>query len=219
MLLSALAATLLSHVGTARVPTPAGFRTIAAEAPARAIAPHCERVAQPQPSRRRFDRPRRVVVPGEALIAVVKTSCGTFRVSLDSARAPRTVNSFAFLAKRHFYDGLTFHRAVRGFVIQGGDPRGDGTGGPGYRVVETPPRDLAYAKGLVAMAKSATEAPGSSGSQFFVMLASHPLPAEYAPIGKVVAGMDVVRRIGRLGRADEQPRKTVLIRSIRIGHR
>lgn len=206
---SVAAAILLGHNGAAGAPTQG--------AAARATVPRCERVAQPQPSRRRFDRPLRVTAPGEALIAVVKTNCGAFRISLDSARAPRTVNSFAFLAERNFYDGLTFHRAVRGFVIQGGDPLGDGIGGPGYRVVETPPRDLEYTKGLVAMAKSAAEPAGSSGSQFFVMLATHPdLPAEYAPVGQVVAGMNVVQRIGRLGRADERPRRTVLIRSIGI---
>lgn len=218
-LLLAFALTIPGHAGVARTPVGSGVEAVAAAIPVRAAAAACRRVAKPRPSHRRFDRPLRVVAPGEALTAVVKTSCGVFRISLDAARAPRTVNSFAFLAERNFYDGLTFHRAVRGFVIQGGDPRGEGTGGPGYRVVETPPHDLSYTKGLVAMAKSATEPSGSSGSQFFVMLAGHQdLPAEYAPVGQVSAGMDVVERIGRLSTPSERPRHVVLIRSIAIRH-
>ena len=115
-------------------------------------------------------------------------------------RAPKTANSFAFLAEEGFYDDLDFHRIVPEFVIQGGDPLGTGTGGPGYSVDEKPPANLAYTKGTVAMAKSSAEPPGRSGSQFFVVTgADAGLPPEYALVGKVSEGIDVVERIGNLG--------------------
>jgi cyclophilin family peptidyl-prolyl cis-trans isomerase len=157
-----------------------------------------------------------VIDPEDRLTAVVRTNCGVFRITLDAQRAPLTVNSFAFLARKHFYDGLTFHRVVPGFVIQGGDPRGNGTGGPGYSVDEVPPADLVYEKGVVAMAKSADERPGQSGSQFFIMLAYADLPPEYAPLGRVSSGMKVAERIGHLGTSSERPRQTVRINSIAI---
>ena len=136
---------------------------------------------------------------------MVQTSCGTFEIALDTERAPKTANSFAYLAEEGFYDDLTFHRIVPGFVIQGGDPLGTGTGGPGYKVVEKPPANLAYTKGTVAMAKSSAEPPGTSGSQFYVVTgADAGLPPEYALVGKVSEGLDVVERIGKLGTADRK---------------
>jgi len=179
----------------------------------------CRHASAPAPKRVRFDSPRRVVDLTKPLTAVVRTSCGNFRIALAAKRAPLTVNSFAFLAKMGFYDGLTFHRAVPGFVIQGGDPRGNGTGGPGYGITEAPPPDLAYEKGIVGMAKSVSQAPGRSGSQFFIVLADAKLPPEYALLGRISAGMNVVQRIGRLGTANEQPRQTVLIETIAIRQR
>jgi cyclophilin family peptidyl-prolyl cis-trans isomerase len=110
---------------------------------------------------------------------------------------------------------------VAGFVIQGGDPSGDGSGGPGFSVVESPPEDLAYTKGVVAMAKTATERPGTSGSQFFVVTGEDAqLPPEYALVGKVTKGQDVVDRIGVLPTtADEQPAEPVVIRSVEVAER
>ena len=93
-------------------------------------------------------------------MATVSTNCGDFEITLDAKQAPRTGGSFKALADEGFYDGLTFHRIVAGFVIQGGDPKGDGTGGPGYSVVEAPPQGLSYTKGVVAMAKTDTEPRG-----------------------------------------------------------
>ena len=102
-------------------------------------------------------------------------------------------------------------------MIQGGDPLGTGTGGPGYTVVEKPPANLAYTKGIVAMAKSSAEPPGSSGSQFFVVTgADAGLPPEYALVGKVDQGFDVVERIDKLGTPAEKPKQTVLIEKITI---
>ncbi len=155
--------------------------------------------------------------------AVVKTNCGTISIRLDVARAPKTTSSFAGLARNRFYDGLTFHRIAKpggnDYVIQGGDPLGTGNGGPGYTVVEPPPKTLKYTKYVVAMAKTQTEQPGTSGSQFFVVTADEaPLPPDYALLGTVVGGREVVRRIAALATdpASEMPIDPVVIASIRI---
>ncbi len=177
----------------------------------------CERVEAPKPKNVSFGAPEQTVARGDRLTAVVETSCGSFEIELDARRAPKTVNSFVFLSEEGFYDGLTFHRVSPGFVIQGGDPLGDGTGGPGYSVEEKPPANLAYTKGVVAMAKTSAEPPGRSGSQFFVVLnADAGLPPEYALVGRIGEGFDVVERIGALGTPTEQPKQTVLIEKISI---
>ncbi len=182
-----------------------------------ASAGGCKQVEQPQPKSVSFKAPKQTLRKGEKLTAVVETSCGVFEIALDTERAPKTVNSFVFLAEEGFYDGLTFHRVAPGFVIQGGDPLGNGTGGPGYSVDEKPPANLSYTKGTVAMAKSSAEPPGRSGSQFFVVLAPDAgLPPEYALVGKVSKGFDVVERIGRLGTPSEKPKQTVLIERMTI---
>lgn len=187
------------------------------ESSAKTGAAGCKEVGAPQPKKVSLKAPPQTVKKGEALTAVVETSCGTFDIALDSSRAPKTVNSFAYLSDEGFYDGLDFHRIAPGFVIQGGDPLGNGSGGPGYSLAEKPPANLAYTKGIVAMAKSPTEPPGTSGSQFFVVLgADAGLPPEYALVGKVDKGMDVVERIGELGTAAEKPKQTVLIEKISI---
>ena len=172
----------------------------------------CEKVPQPEPKHVSFKKPKQTVKKGEEVSARIETSCGDFTIALDSERAPKTVNSFVFLSEEGFYDGLPFHRIVPGFVIQGGDPLGNGTGGPGYSVDEKPPANLSYTKGIVAMAKTSAEPPGRSGSQFYVVIgADAGLPPEYALVGKVSEGMDVVERIGKLGTASEKPKQTVII--------
>jgi cyclophilin family peptidyl-prolyl cis-trans isomerase len=187
------------------------------ESTATASAEGCRSVEAPEPKDVSYKAPPQTVQKSEKLTAVVETSCGTFDIALDSERAPKTVNSFAFLSEKGFYDGLDFHRIVPEFVIQGGDPEGTGSGGPGYSVVEKPPANLAYTKGVVAMAKSPTEPPGTSGSQFYVVTgADAGLPPEYALVGKVDKGIDVVERIGKLGGSDEKPTQTVLIEKITI---
>ncbi|HET7574342.1 MAG TPA: peptidylprolyl isomerase, partial [Solirubrobacterales bacterium] len=153
---------------------------------AAAGAAGCKRVEAPAPKEVSLKAPGQALQRGEAVTAVLKTSCGTFAVALDTERAPKTANSFAYLAEEGFYDGLSFHRIVPGFVIQGGDPLGNGSGGPGYSVDEKPPPNLAYTRGTVAMAKTSAEPPGRSGSQFFVVTgADAGLPPEYALVGKV----------------------------------
>ena len=150
---------------------------------------------------------------------VVETNCGTFTIELDEKASPKTVASVAGLAEAGFYDDTTFHRIIPGFVIQGGDPTATGTGGPGYSTVDTPAETTKYTKGVVAMAKTPTEAPGTSGSQFFVVTgADAGLPPEYAVIGKVAERLDVVEKIGRLGdAATEEPTEVVVISKLRLG--
>jgi cyclophilin family peptidyl-prolyl cis-trans isomerase len=150
--------------------------------------------------------------------AVVRTSEGTFTIRLDAKDSPHTVASFEKLARKGFFDGTIFHRIVPGFVIQGGDPTGTGTGGPGYTTTDPPPTNTRYTHGVVAMAKTQSQAPGTAGSQFFVVTARDAqLPPDYAVLGKVVSGLDVVDRIGRLGDpATEQPTKRVVISSVTI---
>jgi peptidyl-prolyl cis-trans isomerase B (cyclophilin B) len=177
----------------------------------------CKKVEAPPAKHVQLKAPKQTVKAGEKLTAVVQTSCGTFDIALDTTRAPKTTNSFAYMAEQGFYDDLTFHRVVPGFVIQGGDPLGTGTGGPGYSVDEKPPANLAYTKGTVAMAKSSAEPPGRSGSQFYVVTAPDAgLPPEYALVGKVSSGYPVVARIEKLGGADEKPKQTLLIEKMTI---
>lgn len=122
--------------------------------------------------------------------AVIGTAKGDIVFEFFSD-APLAASNFISLANRKFYDGLTFHRREEGFVIQGGDPKGDGTGGPGYKFADEPvTRD--YNRGVVAMANSGLN---TNGSQFFIMLSDYPLPKQYTIFGQVVSGMDVVDKI------------------------
>jgi peptidyl-prolyl cis-trans isomerase B (cyclophilin B) len=187
--------------------------------PSPAEAAGCEKVDAPKPKGNTdLAKPKGKLAPGKTYVATVVTSCGEFKITLDAKRAPRTGGSFKYLADKGFYDGLTFHRIVSGFVIQGGDPQGTGEGGPGYSVVEAPPQSLQYTKGVVAMAKTETERPGTSGSQFFVVTAEDAqLPADYALLGKVTAGQDVVDKIGVVPTvANDEPAEPIVIRSVKV---
>jgi peptidyl-prolyl cis-trans isomerase B (cyclophilin B) len=180
-----------------------------------ALPAGCSKVAQPPAKQVNLSRPT-TTLHGPAT-ATVETSCGNFTISLDTAGAPKTTSSFAYLARQGVYDDTPFHRIVPGFVIQGGDPTGTGTGGPGYFVDEPPPRDLSYTQGVVAMAKSAAEPPGRSGSQFFVVtVADAGLTPDYALIGRVSSGFDVVQRVEQLGTASGTPKAPVVIRRVTI---
>jgi peptidyl-prolyl cis-trans isomerase B (cyclophilin B) len=191
----------------------------ATDTPEPAQAAGCEKVPAPKPGKAvKLPKPTQELKAGKTYVARVLTSCGEFDITLDPKRSPRTGGSFASLVAKRFYDGLTFHRIVPGFVIQGGDPKGDGSGGPGYSVTEAPPDDTVYSKGVVAMAKTATEAAGTSGSQFFVVTGEDAgLPPEYAVLGKVTKGQEVVDKIGVVAvGSDEAPTEPVVIRNIRI---
>lgn len=148
---------------------------------------------------------------------VVETSCGAFMIGLDLERAPNTSASLVALAKDGYFDDTSFHRVVPDFVIQGGDPTGTGSGGPGYQTVDAPPSSAKYVKGIVAMAKTELDPPGTSGSQFFVVIGEDiGLPAEYAIVGEVTEGMETVERIAALGVGDGPPSRPVVIETITV---
>ncbi len=137
----------------------------------------------------------------------VTTNCGSFAFTLNVAGSPKTASSFYALVKSGFYDNLTFHRIVPEFVIQGGDPAGNGSGGPGYTVVDPPSANFRYGTGDVAMAKTQAQPSGASGSQFFIVLSAAgaaQLTPVYALLGKVVSGLSVVQRIGALATNSSQ---------------
>lgn len=158
----------------------------------------CQTVAAAQPKPGKADKPTQQLTASDQVTVTLETNCGSIPIALDTKRAPKTASSFASLAKQGFYDGLSFHRVVPGFVVQGGDPKGTGMGGPGYKVVEAPPSDLSYTPGVVAMAKTELEKPGTSGSQFFIVSGpqAESLPPDYALVGKVTGdGMKTVAKI------------------------
>ncbi len=133
------------------------------------------------------------------MIIVQVKNFGDIVLEMDRKNAPNTVNNFIELAKKGFYDGLTFHRIIPGFMIQGGDPRGNGTGGPSYRIkgefkANGFSNNLSHTRGVISMARSSHY--DSAGSQFFIMHADAPyLDGQYAAFGKVIQGMDVVDKI------------------------
>jgi peptidyl-prolyl cis-trans isomerase B (cyclophilin B) len=181
-----------------------------------ALPAGCTKVSAPPAKHVQLSRPNeRLSGPATA---TVETSCGDFEIALDTARAPKTTSSFAYLARRGVYDDTSFHRIVPGFIIQGGDPTGTGTGGPGYSVDEPPPQSLSYTRGIVAMAKSPVEPPGRSGSQFFVVTEPDAgLTPDYALVGRVTSGFDVVQRIEQLGTPSGKPKAPVIIKRIIVG--
>jgi peptidyl-prolyl cis-trans isomerase B (cyclophilin B) len=178
----------------------------------------CKEVEQPEPREESLPKPKMTTKKGEKVTAVVETNCGTFDIELATSEAPTIANNFAYLAEEGFYDELTFHRIVPEFVIQGGDPTGTGTGGPGYEVVEAPPKNLKYTLGTVAMAKSAEAPSGAAASQFYVVSGpqGETLPAEYALVGHVTEGLNVVEAIGELGNSEEKPTQPVVIEKMTI---
>jgi peptidylprolyl isomerase len=147
--------------------------------------------------------------------ATMVTSKGTLQLALDPLAAPTTVNSFVFLARWHYFDGIVFHRIIPGFVLQGGDPTGTGSGGPGYSFADELPKPGRYELGSLAMANAG---PNTNGSQFFVI--SGPdgikLPPLYSLFGKVVGGLDVVATINDLGSRSGKPTENVTIESVTV---
>ncbi len=159
--------------------------------------------------------PPMFIDPNKRYTAEMVTSKGTLVIALDPIAAPRTVNSFVFLARYHYYEGVVFHRIIPGFVLQGGDPTGRGTGGPGYQFADELPAAGRYELGSLAMANAG---PNTNGSQFFVI--SGPdgmrLPPSYSLFGKVVSGLDVVATIDAIGTSSGKPKETVTIESVTI---
>lgn len=160
----------------------------------------CRVVRAPNPKgAQHIPRPRHTLDPSKQYAVLLETNCGNIEIALAVKQAPKTSSSFAYLVKRGFYDNLTFHRVASGYVIQGGDPNGDGSGGPGYTVIEPPPGSLHYTIGTVAMAKTEADPSGASGSQFFIVTAhATALPPQYALVGKVQGSFSAVDAIGGL---------------------
>lgn len=129
--------------------------------------------------------------PQESSLVVLSTDKGEIAIELTAKATPKTVKNFIDLANKDFYNNTIFHRVIKGFMIQGGDPKGDGTGGPGYRF-DDEPFEGEYTRGTVAMANAG---PNTNGSQFFIMHADYPLPKNYVIFGHVVRGMDAVDKI------------------------
>jgi cyclophilin family peptidyl-prolyl cis-trans isomerase len=154
--------------------------------------------------------------PDATYTAVLRTSQGNISIALDPKQAPKTVNNFVFLAKEGFYDGLTFHRVIPDFVIQGGDPEGTGSGGPGYQFEDELPKAGAYKLGSVAMANAG---PNTNGSQFFIITGQQgvQLPPNYSLFGQVTKGQDVAEKISTMAApGTESPDPPVTIEKVTI---
>jgi peptidylprolyl isomerase len=168
------------------------------------------------PKLQRFDGPPPMCIDvDKRYSAEMQTSKGTLVIAFDPIAAPKTVNNFVFLARYHYYEGIVFHRVIPGFVLQGGDPTGTGTGGPGYQFGDELPKPGRYELGSLAMANAG---PNTNGSQFFVI--SGPsgvrLPPQYSLFGKVIDGLDVVATIDALGTQSGKPKELVSINSVTV---
>lgn len=172
----------------------AARRAARADASSAKQASACETVSKPQPKGpQHLTRPTLRLDPAKSYVAELVTNCGSIEIKLDAGQAPAVTASFVHLVDIGFYDDLTFHRIVSGYLIQGGDPEGDGSGGPGYSVTERPAGDVKYTKGTVAMAKDPADPPGTAGSQFFIVTGSNvDLPPQYAVLGNVIGGQDTL---------------------------
>jgi cyclophilin family peptidyl-prolyl cis-trans isomerase len=162
--------------------------------------------------------PEMKIDPNKSYTALLKTNQGDVKIELLAKESPQTVNNFVFLAREGFYDCVKFHRVIKGFMIQGGDPTGTGTGGPGYRFNDelAAARANGYKRGIVAMANAG---PNTNGSQFFIMHADYPLPPNYSVFGRVVSGMDAVDKIATTqvgGAQNSSPASDMLIESVTI---
>jgi cyclophilin family peptidyl-prolyl cis-trans isomerase len=148
-------------------------------------------------------------------IAVVETNKGMFKIELFADKAPITVKNFMKLAKEGFYDGLLFHRVIKGFMIQGGCPEGTGRGGPGYTIKDEFHPELRHKKGVLSMANAG---PHSGGSQFFITVAETPwLDGRHAVFGRVIEGMDIVEAISRVETdAHDRPQQDITITKIML---
>ncbi len=156
------------------------------------------------------------VDPAKRYTATMETSLGTLVIALDPVAAPKTVNNFVFLAREGYYDGVIFHRIIKGFVCQGGDPTGTGRGGPGYKFEDELPASGRYEVGSLAMANAGQN---TNGSQFFVISGADGarLPAQYSLFGKVVKGLDVVEAMQSVPTGSgDKPKDDVVIKSVTI---
>jgi cyclophilin family peptidyl-prolyl cis-trans isomerase len=151
--------------------------------------------------------------PNKTYVATMETTAGTMTLDLFASEAPNTVNNFVFLARENFYNNVIFHRVIKGFMIQGGDPTGTGTGGPGYKFRDEPVK-RPYNRGILAMANAG---PNTNGSQFFIMHKDYPLPPNYTIFGQLRMGEEVLDQIATAPTgANDRPKTPVQIKSIAI---
>jgi cyclophilin family peptidyl-prolyl cis-trans isomerase len=164
--------------------------------PAGGTSPSPTPSATPGPLKHWSTPPAMQIDTSKTYFATVDTTLGTFKIQLFANKAPKTVNNFVFLSQQGFYDGVIFHRIIKTFMIQTGDPTGTGTGGPGYKFADELPPKHSYDPGIVAMANAG---PNTNGSQFFICTGSDAESLNnypnYTQFGKVVDGMDVVQKI------------------------
>lgn len=169
------------------------------------------------PKRQHFDEPPQMCIDTtKRYSATMETSLGTMTIHLDAATAPKTVNNFVTLARYHYYEGVTFHRIIKGFMCQGGDPDGSGRGGPGYKFEDELPQPGRYEIGSLAMANAG---PNTNGSQFFIVSGQSGvgLPPQYSLFGKVVAGLDVLNEMQQVKTdRNDRPLTDVVISAITI---
>src|SRR5437763_8648090 len=168
------------------------------------------------PKKQKFDGPPPMCIdPAKRYTAEMVTNKGSMTIALDAAAAPVTVNNFVTLARYHYYEGVTFHRIIPGFMCQGGDPLGTGTGGPGYKFEDELPAPGRYEIGSIAMANAG---PNTNGSQFFIVSGADGvrLPPQYSLFGKVVNGLDTLQAIEATGSSSGAPSEKVIIESVTI---
>jgi len=183
-------ASSVTSPGTAQVETTATQATAIKVPGCRSVPAPASRAGE------EVSKPTGQLDPARNYTVQLATNCGPIVIQLAVKEAPKTTASFVHLVQTGYYNGLTFHRVVPGFVIQGGDPNGNGSGGPTWQVVEPPPANLHYTNGVVAMAKSSSAPAGASGSQFFIVVGpSANLPPEYALVGRVISGQSAADAI------------------------
>ncbi len=146
---------------------------------------------KPTMTNEKTSKPEMIIDKTKDYKAILNTSEGEITIDLNETETPITVNNFVYLAQNDFYNNTIFHRVIKGFMIQGGDPKGNGTGGPGYQF-DDEPFDGEYTRGTIAMANSG---PNTNGSQFFIMHQDYDLPKNYVIFGKVTSGMETVDEI------------------------
>ncbi len=192
-----------------------GQRLLTATLPAMATAfPPLDGSA---PKSQQFSEPPEIGIDtAKRYSATLDTTLGEIVIALDAIKAPRTVNNFVFLALHHYYDGVIFHRIINGFMCQGGDPTGTGTGGPGYQFDDELPKPREYQIGSVAMANAG---PNTNGSQFFLVSGNSGvgLPPQYSLFGQIVKGLDVLETMQNVPTArGDRPHDDVVINSVAI---
>ena len=207
----ATATTAAAAATTTTSPASTTTTTVALPASCNATVP------TPQKPKTYAKAPAMTIDPTKTYTATMTTTCGTITLALDAKNAPVATNNFVFLARQHFYDGLSWHRVVKDFVIQSGDPKGDGSGGPGYSVKGETPKD-GYSIGSLAAAKSQSEPDGTMSSQFFIVTGAQgaQLPSQYARFGKVSAGLNVAQQLGSFAKGDGPPTHPLYIFKVTI---